>query len=197
MVRKAEFDESTFILSAVSLISAGGPNAATMAAIAQHANAPTGSIYHRFKSRTVLLAAAWHTALQEMSEAVLPDLYKGDSLQAVSSLCRWTEQNPEKARVIMLYDENDLIEDDLPADMVHNLGIINRNLGAGLTALLKETNKALSAANLALVNFAIFDGPIAAMKPLLRNRLTSSPLNFDSCQKAALACCRASMELLE
>ena len=107
MARKAEFDENTFILAAIDLVALGGPGAATMSAIAACAGAPTGSIYHRFSSRSALLGAAWLHALTAMTNEVLPRLYDGKDDQAITSLISWAAQNPTLARVIMLYGEND------------------------------------------------------------------------------------------
>ncbi len=198
MVRKAEFDGDDFIQAAIDLIAHGGPTAATINAIAVSAGAPTGSIYHRFKSRSALLAAAWLYALSAMSDEILPDLMRGQSDKAVIALIRWVEINPAMARMIMLYSENDLIDGELPPTLHKELNRVNQKLGTGLSALLKHRCKALTAANLALANFAIFDGPIAAMKPFLRGRPgTDAALNMAICRKAALACTQASLALLE
>lgn len=194
MVRKAKFDENSFILSAIDLIALGGPAAATMAAIAKSAGAPTGSIYHRFKSRSALLGAAWFHCLAAMAEDVLPPLSLGHGEGAIAALIDWTEENPAMARLIMLYAETDLIDGELPAELHKNLNMINKKLGDGLSALLNQRNKALSASNLALANFAIFDGPIAALKPYLRGKLPAPALK---CREAALACGQASLELLD
>ncbi|VAW00481.1 hypothetical protein MNBD_ALPHA01-839 [hydrothermal vent metagenome] len=198
MVRKAEFDGDDFILAAIGLIAHGGPTAATMNAIAISAGAPTGSIYHRFKSRSALLGAAWLYALSAMSDEILPDLMLGQSDDAVSALIRWVEMNPAMARMIMLYSENDLIDGELPPTLHKELNQANQKLGTGLSTLLKHRRKALTAANLALANFAVFDGPIAAMKPFLRSNSRVMPaLNMAICRKAALACTQTSLELLE
>ncbi len=194
MVRKAQFDDNDFILAAIELISLGGPAAATMAAIAKCAGAPTGSIYHRFSSRSALLGSAWFHCIAAMTGDILPHLSLGHNDDAIIALLQWTEANPAKARLIMLYGENDFIDGEIPTDLHKKLNGINKKLGTGLSALLQKKNKALSAANIALANFAIFDGPIAAMKPYLRARKPSPPLK---CHEAALACGRASLELLE
>lgn len=194
MVRKAHFDDNDFILAAIELISQGGPMAATMAAIAKYAGAPTGSIYHRFKSRSALLGSAWLHCLRAMTDDILPLLALGHSDDAIAALIDWAEDNPAKARLIMLYTENDLIDGEIPADLHKSLNDINKKLGMGLSALLRKRHKALSASNLALANFAIFDGPIAALKPTLRLKQPSAPLK---CREAALACGRASLELLD
>lgn len=197
MVRKADFTEDDFILAAIDLVSLGGPSAATMAAIAHNAGAPTGSIYHRFPSRSALLGAAWLRCLTSMTQDVTPFLETGQSHEAISALLTWATKNPAPARLIMLYRENDLIDGELPHDLHKALNTVNKKLGAGLSTLLKKKNKALSAPNLALANFAIFDGPIAAIKPYLRCHKPSLTLNIDKCFAAAHACGKASLKLLD
>ncbi|VAX05888.1 hypothetical protein MNBD_ALPHA03-1674 [hydrothermal vent metagenome] len=203
MARKAKFSESDFILATINLITLGGPTAATMTAIAASAGAPTGSIYHRFKSRSDLLGAAWCHSLSSMMADIYPHLVHGNSDQAICALIDWAEANPALAHIIMLYDENDLIDDTLSPKFHRKLTTIYQKLGAGLSALIKFNQKPLTSANIALVNFAIFDGPIAAMKPYLRNRpglknrSGGDILDMSLCRNIALTCCQTSLELLE
>lgn len=193
MVRNAHFDQDSFILSAIELIALGGPASATMSAIAKNAGAPTGSLYHRFPSRTALLGAVWITALGSMSDHMLPLLNQKRTDQAVQALIHWIEENPAFARLIMLYEESDIIDGPLPDNLHTKLSKTHRALGKALSSLLKSLGKDLSPANMALVNFALFDGPIAAMKPALRGQQKIS----SQCAAAALACCRATLALLE
>ncbi|PCJ33682.1 MAG: hypothetical protein COA93_06870 [Alphaproteobacteria bacterium] len=200
MVRKAEFSENDFILAAAQLIALGGPAAATMAAIAASANAPTGSIYHRFKSRSDLLGAVWCHALSRMIENIYPHLARGNSDQAICALIYWAKASPDLARIIMLYDENDLIDGPLTSELHKKMTGLYQKLGAGLSALIKYNQKPLTPANIALANFAIFDGPIAAMKPYLRTRpgvSNRSGLDMGRCRDVALACGKTSLGLLE
>jgi len=201
MVRHAKFNKNDFILAAIDLIARGGPAAASMGAIAARVGAPTGSIYHRFTSRSALLGSAWLWALSAMSDEILPHLMLGKSAQAITALIHWTEENPAMALVITAYVERDLIDGPLPPKLHKALNMAHQRLGAGLSALLKHEGKALTATNLALANFAIFDGPIAAMKPLLRGRPQASDhhmtLTINKCRQAALAAGRASLALLE
>ena len=64
MGRRARFDRDQIIESAMRLIAEDGPGAATIAAIAGRVGAPTGSIYHRYSSRELLLADIWLTVVE-------------------------------------------------------------------------------------------------------------------------------------
>lgn len=195
MVRTAQFDDQSFIMAASELIAMGGPTAATMTAIARHAGAPTGSIYHRFTSRSALLGAVWCHALTSMADEIQLPLSQGKVEETIKALISWAEHNPSLAGVIMLCHENDLIDGDLPTPLHNQLNSTHKKLGSALTTLLKKNDKALSPANMALINFALFDGPIAALKPLLRSR--NDTLSFDKCRKVALASGMAAFNLLE
>jgi AcrR family transcriptional regulator len=59
MGRPARFDVDELLDEALALAAEGGPEAVTMAAVAQRAGAASGSVYHRFAGRPALLAALW------------------------------------------------------------------------------------------------------------------------------------------
>ncbi|KKC02727.1 helix-turn-helix domain-containing protein, partial [Mycobacterium nebraskense] len=57
--------ETDVILDAArALVLAGGPRAASVAAIAKTSGAPAGTLYHRFGNRDGILTAAWLRALE-------------------------------------------------------------------------------------------------------------------------------------
>ena len=197
MVRKAEFDENIFIEAAIELVASGGPAAATMSAIARYCDAPTGSIYHRYQSRSALLAMTRSHAMTSLMDQILPALSQGNSEQAILSILDWIIDHPSKARLIMLYEENDLIDGEIPNSIFKNTNDINKKLGQALTTLLKIKGKQINPSNMALANYAIFDGPIAAMKPFLRNRLQQSNVDLNKCKAAAIATAQVSLNLLE
>lgn len=186
MVRKAEFDETVFIDATLTLIRVGGPTAVTMAAIAKQAGAPTGSIYHRFISRAALMGAVWVHCLGSLSDHVLPS-------PTVEAVCDWVGKYPDKARMIMLYEENDIIDEALPKKIFKQLNQLHKALGQGLSTLLLAQGKEVCPENMSLINFALFDGPVAALKPYLRG----NEALFDKCCKLAVKCSAGAMEVLE
>ena len=56
---RAKFSQSDFLGAALAIASEHGPAAVTVASISERLKAPTGSFYHRFASRNVLLGALW------------------------------------------------------------------------------------------------------------------------------------------
>src|SRR5882724_1847597 len=70
MPRAPQFDQAQILDAAERLIARHGPSGATIGAIAQAVGAPTGSIYHRFDSRDVLLAEVWLLLLHRREDFV-------------------------------------------------------------------------------------------------------------------------------
>ncbi len=71
MTRKV-FTTDSILDAARELVIARGPRAATVAAIAEQAGVPVGSIYHRFDSVDELLARTWLRAARRSQEAARP-----------------------------------------------------------------------------------------------------------------------------
>src|SRR5262245_50905391 len=65
MPRLAKFHDAQFLDAARRVVSRQGPSGATISAIAQAIGAPTGSLYHRFPSRDVLLGEVCRTGSGE------------------------------------------------------------------------------------------------------------------------------------
>src|SRR5688500_18253929 len=59
MSRPSKFSAAQILDTAATLVAADGPGAATIGAISARLKAPSGSIYHRFASRDVLLGRLW------------------------------------------------------------------------------------------------------------------------------------------
>src|SRR5690349_25083603 len=74
MGRPARFDADQLLDEALALAAEGGPEAVTMAAVAQRAGAPSGSLYHRFAGRSALLAALWLRTVADFQAGYLTAL---------------------------------------------------------------------------------------------------------------------------
>src|SRR5215470_11955146 len=59
MPRPSRFSEAQILDATAAIVAADGPSAATIGAIGHMLKAPSGSIYHRFASRDVLLGRLW------------------------------------------------------------------------------------------------------------------------------------------
>ena len=71
----AKFSEDDFLGAAMALVAERGPSAVTVASVSERVGSPTGSFYHRFASRDVLLGSLWLRAVLEFFPwTEVPDL---------------------------------------------------------------------------------------------------------------------------
>ncbi len=173
MVRTARFTEDDFIDAAISLVAEGGPAAATMQAIARRTGAPTGSIYHRFDSRSAILGAAWNSAYASFTATLAPLLHQRRAREAALAIIPWAEANPRRAAFLLLHDPVALFEDSPPPPAQREaLDRLEQAFDAAFRACVAP---AASDEALARARFLIFDGPIAILRPTLSRALPPPP----------------------
>ena len=171
MVRTAQFTDSDFTRAAIELIADGGPSAATLAAIARKAGAPTGSIYHRFESRAAILAAAWLEVHGELRNAAGDALRRGALHAAARAIVDWGRDQPTRARFLLLNDVPALLDGLAPAtrDAVEAAqAALDGDFAAGLKALARRGHGGTAAQ--ARARFLVFDGLVALIQPYLLAR---------------------------
>jgi len=169
MVRTARFSEETFIDAAIALVAEGGPAAATMQAIARRVGAPTGSIYHRFESRSAILGTAWNAAYASFVGALAPLLRTGCSREAALAILSWSGEDERRARFLLLNDPVTLFEDaPPPAPLREELERLEDKLdGAFRACVAIRGDGTVRDEELARAKFLIFDAPIAILRPHL------------------------------
>jgi AcrR family transcriptional regulator len=105
MPRPERFDIETLLDAALALVAARGPEALTMAALARAADAPSGSIYHRFEGLTALRGAVWLRGVAEFQAVFLEVLGERPALEGCAAAARhvvaWSRTNPGPAGVLM------------------------------------------------------------------------------------------------
>ncbi|HWX47270.1 MAG TPA: helix-turn-helix domain-containing protein [Roseomonas sp.] len=172
MVRTARFSEDVFIDATMALIAEGGPAAATMQAIARRVGAPTGSIYHRFESRSTILGAAWNAAYASFVGALAPLLRAGHSREAALAILPWSAEDERRARFLLLNDPVALFEDaPPPAALREELERLEDEFdNAFRTCVALHGSGAVREEELARAKFLIFDAPIAILRPHLLKR---------------------------
>lgn len=170
MVRLARFSADAFVQAAMILVAEAGPGAATMAAIARRVGAPTGSIYHRFDSRAAVIGAAWLAAHVSLVERIEKMLRAGRGLDAALGLAAWAREDVMRARFLLLNDEDMLFEDAPPAATRRVMRAQQDRLDDAFSAYLAAAvgaDRAQSPELAARGKFAVFDGPIALLRPPL------------------------------
>ena len=102
------------ILDAASAIAAeGGVHAVTMTGIAARLGAPSGSIYHRFASRDLVMARLWIRTVQRFQVGFLEAFAQQDISavvrDAVLHTIDWSERNRDEAGVLLLHSQKELL----------------------------------------------------------------------------------------
>jgi AcrR family transcriptional regulator len=171
MGRPAKFTSSDILDAAARLIAQGGPRLATVTTIAEDLGAPTGSIYHRFASRELLLARLWirtiHRAQAGFLQALaLPDLDQA-ARTAATHIPRWSRQHLDEARVLLLYRRADLAR-RWPDELGQELANLNVEVEQALRDFTRRRYGSLTASNLQRVTFALVDVPYAAARRYLQ-----------------------------
>ena len=169
MVRTARFSAEHFIDAAIALVAEGGPGAATMQAVARRVGAPTGSIYHRFESRSAILAAAWNLGYGSLARILVPLLQAGRSREAALALLPWVGEDRHRARFLLLHEPVALFEDAPPPEPARlEMERLELEMDQAFRACIARAGDgAIREEDLARAKFLIFDAPIAILRPHL------------------------------
>ncbi|MQY09580.1 TetR/AcrR family transcriptional regulator [Actinomadura macrotermitis] len=182
MGRPAKFDTDQILDAALAIVAEAGPASATMGAVAARAGAPTGSVYHRFGSRDLLLAALWLRCVRLFQEGFLAALAAGDAEAAALHTPRWCREHPAEAAVLLLHRREDLLA-RWPDELGDDLASVNSRVGAALHAFATERPEL----DLDRLIFALVDVPYGAVHRHLVERRSPPPTVDD----LVLAACRA------
>src|SRR5262245_33841505 len=168
MPRPAKHDATQILSAAASLVAARGPSAATITAIGTAIGAPSGSIYHRFRTRDELLGRLWLTKAKFLQARWTAALQETDAqragLEAALSLPRAVRDDFEGARIMLLYRREDFLSQGWPPEMqleADRLGKQVKDALADITQRLFGRNTT-SARHVA--TFAVLDLPFSAVR---------------------------------
>lgn len=170
MGRPAKFDSEGMLDAAAELIAAGGPAQATITAIAERLGAPSGSIYHRFESRDLLLARLWVRTIRRAQAGFLVAL-EADEIHCAAQgaalhIPRWSRAHLAEATVLLLYRKEDLAA-QWPAELGSSLSHLNDDLTAAMRRFTKRRYGRITSKNFQTVAFALVDVPYAAARRYL------------------------------
>jgi AcrR family transcriptional regulator len=126
-----KFSQEDFFASALSIIAERGLPAVTVASISARLKSPTGSFYHRFASRDVLLGELWLRAVLDFQAGVGKALDAGDGLAAALHTPAWARKHLDKARLLLLYDRSDFVQGDWPEELRERVAEMTRRMEAG------------------------------------------------------------------
>src|SRR5260370_34976582 len=105
---RAKFDEAVFKGAALAIASERGPLAVTVASITERLKAPTGSFYHRFSSRDVLLGELWLQTGLDFQQGTTAALDAGDGLAAALHTPAWAVGHLGERRPLRAHHPDEL-----------------------------------------------------------------------------------------
>lgn len=172
MGRKALYGRAEIQGAALELVSTRGPQAVTVADIANQIGAPTGSIYHRYSSREQLLAELWMDVVEAFQrafvEALEPAADVRGAIEAAQLMIRWTRAHMREARLLLLYRRQDFITGDWPAALAERAQALEPQMGGALRAYCRRALGRADAETMARARFALLDAPFGAIKPYVQ-----------------------------
>jgi AcrR family transcriptional regulator len=170
MGRPARFDTEEMLDAAAGLIASGGPGHATVAAIAQELGAPSGSIYHRFESRDLLVARLWVRTVHRAQKGFLEALDDNDLQRAAQGAAlhipRWSRRHMEEAAILLLYRREDLAA-HWPEELGAAVSDLNSDISAAMRRFARRLYGRVSGKQAQTVAFALVDVPYAACRRYL------------------------------
>ena len=172
MPRPPEFPTEAILGAAAAIASEQGPPRTTIASIAERLGAPTGSIYHRFSSRDVLLAELWLQTVEafqtDFCKALAGDDASAAGLDAALHTPRWVRANPVSARLLLLHHRDDFLRGEWPRDLSLRANRLRDEIAGAIRSFARRALGHTSVTAVRRCTFAVIDVPSAAVGAHLR-----------------------------
>lgn len=171
MGRREVFDRERILDAALHVLARQGSQRISVTAVARELGAPSGSIYHRFPSRDLLLAALWVRSVGRFQigyrEALRADDPWCGLRRAVEHVVGWSEAHREEAALLMRHGRSELLA-RWPDELREDLAALNDDVVDDLAAWARRAAGAGSALRPDAVRFAAVTIPEAAVVQCLR-----------------------------
>ena len=192
MPRPARFDDEQIVAATAKVAAAHGPAGATVARIAGALRAPTGSIYHRFASRDVLLGEVWLRAAESFQAGFAAHLAGPDAkaagLAAACYVPRQVREAPQQARILLLHRREDFLHRGWPAPMKARAKALSAQMDEGLRSFCMRLFGRADAASLRIAGYALAEAPLAAVRRHVEAKEAPPPVVDELIAATYLAC---------
>ncbi len=175
-MRPAKFSQVDFLSAAQAIAAAQGPAAVTIASITARLGAPTGSFYHRFASRNVVLGELWLRTVLDFQEGIGAALEAGDGLRAALHTPAWVRAQPDNARLLLMYDRKDFVQGEWPEELRERVAEMTERMEAGSRQRARVIFGEDGREEVRLAQFLIAEVPVAAVRQHLVRREAPPPL---------------------
>jgi AcrR family transcriptional regulator len=173
---RAHFERADFLDAARTLTIKSGPSAVTVGSVTQQLGAPTGSFYHRFASRDVLLAELWLSTVLKFQEGFVAAVDAGDGLTAALHTPQWARDNLQAARLLLLHHRDDFVRGGWPEALTRQVAAQRRQIESCLKKFAREHFNGTDSTQLRRASFVLLEVPLAAVRPHLRRAERPPPI---------------------
>jgi AcrR family transcriptional regulator len=165
---RAQFEHADFLDAARALTIEHGPAAVTVESVIRLLDAPTGSFYHRFASRDILLAELWLTTVLAFQEGFVAAIEADDGLSAALHTPRWARANLKSACFLLLHHRDDFVRGEWPASIKQREEEQARQITSCVKRFARARLHGTGSLQLRRASFVLLEVPLAAVRPHLR-----------------------------
>jgi AcrR family transcriptional regulator len=170
-----KFNHEDFLGAALAIIAEQGVSGVTVAAVSERLGSPTGSFYHRFASRDVLLGSLWLQAVSEFQAGISAAL-GADGLGAALHTPAWVRKHPDQARLLLLYDRKDFLQGEWPPELRERVAEMTQRIEAGSRRWARVIFGKEGREEIRLAQFLISELPVAVVRQHLLRGEPPPPL---------------------
>lgn len=171
-----KFSHDDFLGAALAVIAERGVAGVTIASISERLGSPTGSFYHRFASRDVLLGSLWLRAVLEFQTGIRAALEAGDGLAAALHTPAWVRKHPDNARLLLLYDRKDFLHGEWPDELRERVAEMTLSMESGSRRWARVIFGEEGRDEVRLAQFLISELPVALVRQHLLHGQRPPPL---------------------
>jgi AcrR family transcriptional regulator len=173
---RPKFSEADFTGAALAIAVERGPLAVTVGSITERLKAPTGSFYHRFASRDVLLGELWLQTVLDFQQGTTAALAAGDGLRAALHTPVWAREHLDKARLLLLYHRDDFVQGEWPQALRDRVAAQSERMAGGFARAASLIFGRAGPDELRRAQFLLAEVPVAAVRRHLERREPPPPI---------------------
>jgi AcrR family transcriptional regulator len=163
-----KFSLEDFLGAALAIIAERGVVGVTVASVSERLGSPTGSFYHRFASRDVLLGSLWLRAVLEFQMGISAALDAGDGLKGALHTPEWVRKHPDEACLLLLHDRKDFLKGEWPAELRERVAEMTQRIESGSRRWARVIFGKEGREEMRLAQFLISELPVAVVRQHLQ-----------------------------
>ena len=167
---RAKFSQADFLAAALAIVAEHGPSAVTVASISERLRSPTGSFYHRFASRNVLLGALWLRTVLDFQQGIRAAIDAGDGLRAALHTPAWVREHLDEARLLLLYHRDDFVHGEWPEEFRERVAAATQEMRTGSERFARQVFGCAGVEEYRLAQYLLAEVPVAAVRQHLLRR---------------------------